>query len=84
MQKSIIENGIKKYLMKFVGTPRRISTCKTQSKSYIKNEIYKVYKCENQIKFQGKFQNDLEEIIESEDVQYSFNVATYNFEYIKE
>ncbi len=85
MKKSIIENGTKKYLVQFIGKPYLIPSFKDYKESFIKNEIYKVFKMNNnQIIIEGKYVNELDSVktCKRNFIAYSKQFYTNNFKYI--
>jgi len=84
MKQSIIENGTKKYLVQFIGKPYLIPSFEDYKESFIKNEIYKVFKMNNgEIVIEGKFVNELDNVKTCKISFIAYNKEFYknNFKY---
>lgn len=69
--KTVLENGTKKYLVKFTGKPNWLPTTKIFQERFIENNTYKVFKMKN------GFQIIIEGLFESETGKKQFGSRTY-------
>tara|TARA_R110002153_G_scaffold197384_1_gene350993 strand:- start:75 stop:332 length:258 start_codon:yes stop_codon:yes gene_type:complete len=81
--KTLTENGTKKYLVQFIGKPYLIPSFEDYKESFIKNEIYKVFKMNNgEVIIEGKYINELNNVKTCKrNFNYSKEFYKNNFKY---
>jgi hypothetical protein len=82
--KTIIENGTKMYLVKYVGEECMMPTGSTWMRTFISGEVYKIYKMkQGGFTVKGNYKYELGNIKESRTTLFKSQFDPNSWEYIK-